>query len=109
MRKMTLSLIAGLGLLGVAFAETCEKPEVPALDLEPEQISRQDMVGLFRSVKIFQAKVANYRDCLEAQADELGKETVTKLHNASIDEEEAVAENWNRIFGAFKERTKDAR
>lgn len=109
MNKFLIAAAAVAGTVSVAAAEVCTAPQTPNFDVDASTISRQDMVQMFRQVKTFQAQVGTYRECLTGQEEAMGASTVVKLHNASVDAEEAVATAFNKVYDAFKERSQAAR
>ena len=98
-----------LFVAGVSQAQIeCEMPESPAIP-NGRTATEQELVATVGEIKTFQAALAEYRECLQAQETELGDEVTpdqqqnfVQLFNSSVDEEEAVAAEFNEAVGAFK-------
>lgn len=94
---------------GVGQAQTeCAMPESPTIP-NGRRATEQELVAVVAEIKTFQAALADYRACLQAQEQELGEEitpeqqrTILRSYNESVDEEEAVAAEFNDAVQAFK-------
>jgi len=96
--------VAGVGHAQVA----CTMPESPTIP-DGRTASEQELVATVAEIKTFQAALADFRECLQAEEDGLGEEmtpeqqqSIVESFNSSVDEEEAVAAEFNEAVGAFK-------
>jgi len=113
--KRNSHLLAGalgsccLLVASLSFAQgECVMPEAPSIP-DGANASEQELVGVAGEIKIFQQALADYRECLQAEEQELGddatpeqKQGFVASYNTSVDEEEAVAADWNTAVQAFK-------
>ena len=93
------------------FAE-CSRPAVPELaDGATAEIDQ--LVSSQAAVKAYQEQVEVFRKCLETEemvdqedGEVLPEDQAARLaeHNASVDEEEAVAASWNEEITEYKAR-----
>lgn len=98
-----------LFLAGVSHAQmACTMPESPTVP-NGRTATEQELIATVAEIKTFQAALADYRECLEAEEAGLGEEVTpeqqqsfVKSFNDSVDEEEAVAAEFNEAVGAFK-------
>ena len=97
---------------GQAYANDCEVPASPIIP-DGNVASLDELVSAQKAMKIYQTSLGGYRDCLKAVDEALdpeaeGSEEESKLilseYNASVDSEEAVANEFNTAVKAFKTR-----
>lgn len=86
-------------------AQTCNLPSAPARI--PETPSYDDLVKAKGNIGEFQAKLADYRTCLDASktGDSLtdgNQIALNQAHNYSVEMEERVAEQFNVAVRAYK-------
>ena len=86
----------------------CAMPESPTIP-NGRRASEQELVTAVAEIKTFQEALVDFRECLQAEERELGESMtpeqqrrIVKSYNDSVDEEEAVAEEFNEAAQAFK-------
>lgn len=99
------ALIASFGF-SVAIAAECEAPSAPSVELDIAWAEQEDVFVLFKDIKAYQREVASFRECLRDA--HLSTPTRTRLHNASVDEEQAVVAEFNEILTVFRTSKSDA-
>jgi hypothetical protein len=85
--------------------QQCDLPSAPAPI--PEVPLMEDLLKAQKGVKLFQAEMEVYRNCLnkDADSDELStgnRQAISNAHNYSVDMEERVADMFNEAVRAYK-------
>lgn len=93
-----------------AFAE-CDSPPAPIIP-DGNVASMDELVSAQKAIKMYQASLGEYRECLKAleetvsTGDDAQEKTteIMNLYNSSVDDEAAVAEEFNSAVQVFKTR-----
>lgn len=112
MRKSSIIAgIAALMLSGATFAE-CDMVAAPIIP-DGNVASEDELVAAQQAIKSYQGSLLEYRACLDGMQKALDPEAedtpvkaaeLTAMYDASIDSEEAIAEEFNVAVRAFKAR-----
>jgi len=86
-------------------AQQCDLPSAPAPI--PEVPEKADLLKAQKEIKIFQAEMEVYRNCVDEDidSDELSsgnRQAISNAHNYSVDMEERVAGMFNEAVRAYK-------
>jgi len=110
--KQTLLVTAiTLAVSSQAQAE-CALPAAPIIP-DGNVASQDELVAAQQAMKAYQGTLTEYRECLagmdaavvpESEGAEEKTASILAAYNASVDSEEAVAEQFNTAVRAFKER-----
>ena len=97
-------------ITGVVLEQCGKLPATPTLP-NGNTATEQDLVAAMKSVKAYQASVAEYRTCLDqissgltAEEDQAKKTLLVSLHNRTVDDETQVGDLFNSAVRAFKGR-----
>ena len=97
-------------ITGVVLEQCGKLPATPTLP-NGNTATEQDLVAAMKSVKAYQASVAEYRPCLDqissgltAEEDQAKKTLLVSLHNRTVDDETQVGDLFNSAVRAFKGR-----
>lgn len=97
-------------ITGVVLEQCGKLPATPTLP-NGNTATEQDLVAAMKSVKAYQASVAEYRTCLDkissgltAEEDQAKKTLLISLHNRTVDDETQVGDLYNSAVRAFKGR-----
>lgn len=117
--KKTLPLLFALlvssSLSNLAFAESeCVEPNQPIIP-DGNIASKNQMIDASKAIKSFQSELGTYRDCLTKESAAIDtieptEETAAKKsallvkHNASVDNEEKIAGDFNIALQAYKKK-----
>ena len=111
-KKKIFLIVSLLALSSMTFAE-CTYPKKNFDIPSGKKASEAQMIETQGKVKQFQADLAVYRTCLD---DELGKVSTelesyeeikrmsTQKHNASVEDEQKMADEWGEAVRAFKSK-----
>ena len=111
-KNKLLTIIALMAFSSITFAE-CNYPKKKFDVPSGKKASEAEMVLTMGKVKQFQADLAVYRTCLD---DELAKispelesyEEIERMnaqkYNASVEDEQSLAEEWGEAVRAFKSK-----
>lgn len=108
-------LAASVLVTGQAFADDCQAPQLPTVP-DGASSSLEEMVAGQQAVKAFQTDAQAFRACIDeglaalkaaaTDGDEAAAETFkanTDAYNASVSDEEKLAEDFNAAIRAYKE------
>ena len=109
------SLISILSIISIFFAVNidaeCNYPKKDFVIPSGSNATEPEMVKVMNKVKDYQASLGSYRSCLEEDLKKISPESeayaelesmMTQRFNASITEEENLAEEWSAAVRAFK-------
>ena len=114
MRIFTHKFIAAILLSAVsaqAFAE-CDETSSPIIP-DGNVASMDELVSAQKAIKMYQTSLTEYRDCLKAMEEAIDPEAETAQeqsaailadYNGSVDNEAAIAEEFNVAVRDFKAR-----
>ena len=111
----TLVIATSLFAASQTFAADCTRPTMPAVP-DGASATMDEMIAGQGAVKAFQADAQAFRACVDgklaglkaaaADGDEAAAETfkaTTEAYNASVSDEETLAEAFNAAIRAYKE------
>ena len=105
---MKLILATALLLASSMVSADCTRPTAPDLP-DGDTSDLQAMVDGQKAVKAYVSGTEAYLDCLTAEGDEAGAEADpeevaarVEMHNAAVDEMEAVASEFNEEIREYK-------
>jgi len=110
--KQTLFLAAMALALSSQAQSECATPEAPIIP-DGNVASQDELVAAQKAMKAYQATLIEHRECLAGMdaavvpdSEEAEQQTASILaaYNASVDSEQAVAEQFNAAVRAFKAR-----
>ena len=109
------SLISILSIISIFFVVNihaeCNYPKKDFVIPSGSNATEPEMVKVMNKVKDYQASLGSYRSCLEEDIKKISPESeayaelesmMTQRFNASITEEENLAEEWSAAVRAFK-------
>lgn len=108
----TATITFALGLFSVSALAECDMPAAPIIP-DGNVASQDELVAAQKSIKIMQASMIEYRECLieeegkidaESETAEEQKLALTNSYNDSVAAETKVAEEFNTAVKAFKSR-----
>lgn len=100
-------------ITGQAMAE-CVIPATPIIP-DGNVASEDELVAASKAMKAYQTKLIDHRECISGEEQKLDAEAedyeaqkllFTKKHDASVDAESALADEFNTAVRAFKARQK---
>jgi len=109
--RLSLSFLTLTAFSGYTFAD-CALPESPIVP-DGNVASEDELVAAQKAMKAYQAKLGDYRLCLDDQQTALDPEAETSVeaiaeitanYDASVDAESVIAEEFNVAVRAFKAR-----
>ena len=110
--KHKLVAVALLSSISVqAFAE-CNEPATPIIP-DGNVASMDELVSAQKAMKMYQTSLGTYRDCLKTMESEVDIEAedaqeksaaILANYNGSVDNEAAIAEEFNSAVRAYKSR-----
>jgi len=115
MKKLITPTLSVLLLLAAPFAFACQYPDKPSVP-PGATASKDDMIAASRAVKAYQAKMIEYRECIDSEGkeqiaqlaepaeDEANnlRANINKKYNASIEEEELIVARFNEAVRDYK-------
>ena len=111
-KKKILLIVSLMTVSSMTFAE-CNYPKKNFDIPSGKKATESEMVETMGKVKQFQSDLAIYRSCLddelakvspELESYEEIKRMSTQKHNASVEDEQKMAEEWGESVRAFKSK-----
>ena len=119
MNKITRTLISAAFLFATPLALACDYPSAPADLPDGNSATKEEMIAGVNAIKAYQQAMIEYRSCIEADevlalqaldADDAEgrtrqQEIATQRHDASVEDESRVVEEFNAQIRAYKARS----
>ena len=111
-KKKIFLIVTLITFSSITFAE-CNYPKKNFDIPSGKKATEAEMVETMGKVKQFQADLAVYRTCLDDELDKVStelesyeeiKRMSTQKHNASVEDEQKMADEWGEAVRAFKSK-----